>query len=166
MGDVVKVVGQSQYMDSPDREVRCENVVIMHMKADTLQAPVTMMNWVTGNGTAKYWINKLLIDEIQTGDIFMSTNVTGNDYLHAQAFLSKTSFRGVGSPYPYIRKVLLINKNNNNIDITFPGGWTDCVMLVVDSISNEGPPRTVECNHDNAVTLTPYATAIAFQQVA
>ena len=44
----IPVVGQSQFMDSPDRE-----------------PGVSMMDWRNGNPTAKYWILKLVIESVE-----------------------------------------------------------------------------------------------------
>jgi hypothetical protein len=50
LGDTVAVVAQSQFMDAPGQE-----------------PSVTMLDWTTGLGTAKYWVNDLLLETYATG---------------------------------------------------------------------------------------------------
>ena len=56
---IVPVVGMSQFMDDIKRE-----------------PGVTMIDWINGNGTARYWALKLLRDACAPGDSFVQTDVT------------------------------------------------------------------------------------------
>ena len=69
-GANVAVVGQSQFMDSPDRE-----------------PGVTMMDWSNGNGTAKYWATRLVIEETAMGDVFRNTTVDTGTAATAGAYV-------------------------------------------------------------------------------
>jgi hypothetical protein len=53
MGDAIAVVAQSQFMDAPGQE-----------------PSVTMLDWSTGLGTAKYWVNDLLLTSYTSGSEF------------------------------------------------------------------------------------------------
>ena len=129
-GPNVAVVGQSQYMDSPDRE-----------------AGVTMLDWTNGNGTAKYWINRLIIESVSLGDLFVETSIDSTR-VHAQGYVHG----GAGGSW----RVLLINKQNANSTVTVAGAVS---ARVVDERSNQGPPRT-ESLFGGRVTLGPFATAV------
>jgi hypothetical protein len=128
-GARVGVVGQSQFMDSPDRE-----------------PGVSMMDWRNGNGTAKYWINRMVIEEVALGDLFVQTTIdTTKVYAQGFVHVSDGSWR-----------VLLINKQNAESTVTV----ADAVSArVVDGRSNEGEPRA-EALHGGQITLAPFATAI------
>ena len=94
-GRNVGVVGQSQFMDSPDRE-----------------PGVSMMDWSTGNGTAKYWINRLVIESVALGDVFVETTIT-SPRVHAQGYVHGGGGSGprrepfscslVGGPFDFVR---------------------------------------------------------------
>ena len=132
-GSNVAVVGQSQYMDSPDRE-----------------AGVTMMDWTSGNGTAKYWVNRLIIESVSLGDQFRSTVTASKTGPAAPLFAQAYTHGGTSN------RVLLINKQNAPTTITIAGGTT---ARVVDSMSNQGPPRTVAMVA-GVILLDAFATAI------
>ena len=129
-GPKVAVVGQSQFMDSPDRE-----------------AGVSMLDWTNGHGTAKYWINRLIIESVSLGDLFVETSID-TTRVHAQGYVR----HGAGGKW----SVLLINKQNANSTVTVAGAVS---ARVVDERSNEGPPRT-ETLAGGRVTLGPFATAV------
>jgi len=132
-GSNVAVVGQSQYMDSPDRE-----------------AGVTMMDWTSGNGTAKYWVNRLIIESVSLGDQFRSTVTASKTGPAAPLFAQAYTHGGTSN------RVLLINKQNAPTTITIAGGTT---ARIVDSMSNQGPPRTVAMVA-GVILLDAFATAI------
>ena len=127
-GSKITVVGQSQFMDSPDRE-----------------AGVTLMDWRTGNGTAKYWVTRLLIESVSLGDVFRPT-FSSSSVVHAQGF---TTADGA-------RRVLLINKQNAPTAVTINGGVS---ARVVDEVSHQNPPRNVSLV-GGVISLGPFSTAV------
>jgi hypothetical protein len=127
-GANVGVVGQSQFVDSPDRE-----------------AGVTMMDWTNGNGTAKYWVTRLIVESTAMGDVFRTTTVDAGAPVYAQAFTHGTE-----------RRVLFINKQNAPISVALAGAAT---ARVVDALTNQSPPRE-EPSLNGSITLAPFATAI------
>jgi len=135
-GRNVGVVGQSQFMDSPDRE-----------------PGVSMMDWSTGNGTAKYWINRLVIESVALGDVFVETTIT-SPRVHAQGYVHGGG--GSGGAGGGRRRVLLINKQNANSTVTVAGAVS---ARVVDERTSQLPPRT-EALAGGRIVLGPYATAI------
>lgn len=132
LGGLVRVVGQSQFMDSPDRE-----------------APVTMMDWRNGNPTAKYWVLKLLIDNFQPGrDALVSTGNSNEGGVHAQGFVSSDG----------AKKVLLINKQYATANVTVTG-MESCQVATVDAATNENPPRQ-ETVKPCVLKMSPYAVSV------
>ena len=126
-GANVRVVGQSQFMDSPDRE-----------------PGVSMMDWSNGNGTAKYWVLKLVLDSTSIGDVFYKTT-SNTTKLFAQAFTHARK-----------KRVLLINKQNAPTRVVLAGADT---ARVVDEGTNQGPPRD-QRELDGSILLGPFATAV------
>lgn len=99
-GSAVPVVGQSQFMDSPDRE-----------------PGVTMMKWETGEGTTKYWVTRLVIESIKVGDAFHPSN-SSSSALFAAGFTGAQGFR----------RVLLINKQNVNTTVLVAGATSAAIV--------------------------------------
>lgn len=134
----VPVVGQSQFMDSPGRE-----------------PGVTMMDWRTGNGTAKYWTTRLVIDSVSVGDHFQPTAVAPSALQGSNAtppvFAQAWIRHGTST-----RQVLVVNKRNANATVTVAGAtW----VRIVDEYTGEQAPRSAPVVADT-VELGPYATAV------
>ena len=102
------------------------------------------MDWRTGEGTAKYWVNRLLIESVSMGDAFRATS-TNSSAVHAQGFT-----------HGHERRVLLVNKRNEVATVVVDGALT---ARVVDELTHQGPPRE-ETLQGGAVTLRPFATAV------
>merc|ERR1711879_516469 len=115
-------------MDSPDRE-----------------PGVTMMNWTTGNGTAKYWVARLIIESTDMGDVFRKTTVEAAKQLYAQAFTHGSE-----------RRILLINKRNTITTVVLAGAVG---ARTVDERTGDGPPREERCL-EGKIILRPFATAV------
>jgi len=65
----VEVAGESQLVGSPP---------IPGCDIPNAQYPsVSLLNWTTGAGNARYWVLKLLIDEFTSGDQLVQTSATG-----------------------------------------------------------------------------------------
>ena len=60
-GTSVRVVAASQLMDSPGQE-----------------PSVTLLDWTTGKGTARYWVLALLLDSVALVDAYVQTALTAN----------------------------------------------------------------------------------------
>jgi len=134
----VKVVGESQLMDDTAQE-----------------SGVTMLDWVTGKPTARYWVVKLLVDEFDMGDRMQVTEVPGEfeGVVFAQAFVRKRGDRAV----------LVINKTGRHVAVSLQAAGVsmekDTYAVVVDEVSGFGPPRYVLVSKAT-ITLFPYATAV------
>ncbi len=129
----VTVVGQSQFMDSPDRE-----------------PGVTMMDWNSGNGTQKYWALKIILDASEMGDLFRKTVLSPSSIsedLYAQAWTHGPTLQ---------RKLLLINKRSATVTVSLTGPAT---ALIIDEETGFGPPRKDLCTAGKLV-MSSFAVAI------
>ena len=129
----VRVVGQSQLMDAPGQE-----------------PSVTLLDWTTGRGTAKYWVLKLLLESFTINDVFAVTTTSSSD-VYAQGFLAGTG----GS-----RRILLVNKGYAAQSVQLVGDLPTCVASIVDVTTGLGPARVESCAPTGTFTLPGYATAI------
>jgi len=109
---------------------------------------VSMMDWTNGKPNARYWVLKLLKDNLGSGDQLVSTglNVEGVD---VQGFVTTQG----------VRKILLINKVNTEIDLQLPAetkrGW----ISYVDVTTRENPPEKRQLM-DNTVKLNPFSVSV------
>lgn len=112
---------------------------------------VALLNWTTGEGTAKYWTSKLLIDTVDIENdqaVVTQTTDVDNQNIYSQAFVGKNNRRWV----------LIINKRNANIDVFLPG-CTGGLMQIINEASGFGPATEVPLMLSR-ITLTPFAVAI------
>ena len=138
----VDVVGCSQLMGYP-------------LLADVLggltpqYSSVSMVNWTTGAGTARWQGLDLLIKELHPGDSLMHTNVTGAQDVWAQAYLTQPGD---------VRKLLLINTKNAVHSVTVEGA-AGGVVSVIDEATGERPARREKVTTDS-ITFQPFAFGI------
>ncbi len=112
---------------------------------------VTMLNWTTGEGTAKYWTSKLLIEtaEIDSDEaVVTQTTDVGEINIFSQAFVGKNGRRWV----------LIVNKRYANVDVSL-AGCTGGRMQVINEASGFGPATEVTLT-SNTITMAPYAIAV------
>ena len=136
----VAQVGASQLMDAPGQE-----------------PSVTLLDWSTGRGTARFWVIKMILDSVALNDGIYATNVTCNGADAGALF-------GMAFATPdQIKRVLLINKRNAWATVTLAGGKCG-VVKVIDEATGLNPARDEACRPDGTVTLAPYATAVVLLQ--
>ena len=126
----IQVVGESQLVGYPS------------------QFPsVSMVNWKTGQPNARYWVLKLLRDNLHPGDRLVETRGSSSA-LYAQAFITK---RGR-------RKVLLINKRNRPAEILLTGaaGGEQAYVNPQTAFNPPGMARLVR----NSVTMGGFEVAV------
>lgn len=112
---------------------------------------VALLNWTTGEGTAKYWTSKLLIDTVDIDHdqaVVTQTTDAGGQNVFSQAFV------GVNGR----RWVLLINKRYASVDVFLPGS-TGGRMQIVNEASGFGPATEVTLTL-STITLSPFAVAV------
>ncbi|WP_431215964.1 glycosyl hydrolase family 39 [Puia sp. P3] len=124
----VDVVGESQLVGYP-----------------TQFPDVSMMNWKSAKPNARYWVLKLLHDNLGPGDELKGGS-GGSESIVAQAFATKKG-----------RRLLLINKYDRDEAIKLPDGaqW----ISYVDESTGDGPAATRPVA-GGRITLKPYTVAI------
>jgi hypothetical protein len=106
-----------------------------------------MINWENSKPNARYWVLKLLKDNFGPGDKLVLTKSNTSQVL-SQAFITNKG-----------KKLLLINKRDNEIQLELPIGTKDAQMFSVDGISYENPPMQNQIS-GTLVTLQPFAVAV------
>jgi len=110
-----------------------------------------LLNWTTGEGTAKYWTSKLLIDtaDIDSDQAVVTNTTDVNDTnIFSQAFVGNNNRRWV----------LIINKRSASIDVSLTG-CTGGQMQIINEASGFGPATEVALTSDQ-ITLSPFAIAV------
>ncbi|CAF4363058.1 unnamed protein product, partial [Adineta steineri] len=118
---------------------------------------VALLNWTTGEGTAKYWISKLLIDTADIDNdqaVVTRTTDVGDQNIFSQAFTGKNNRRWV----------LIINKRYASVNVSL-SGCTGGKMQIINEASGFGPPTEITLT-SNQITLTPFAIAIVHMPTA
>jgi hypothetical protein len=121
------------------------------LKLQPQYGSVALLNWTTGEGTAKYWTSKLLIDTADIDNdqaVVTQTTDVGETNIFSQAFVGKNGRRWV----------LIINKRYANVDVFLPG-CTGGRMQIVNEASGFGPATEVILTLSQ-ITLSPFAVAI------
>jgi hypothetical protein len=104
-----------------------------------------MMNWTTGKPNARYWVLKLLHDNLGPGDELKNTSLS-SQRVAAQAFVTKKG-----------KKLLLINKYDKEEVLKLPeGAWH---ITYVDETTGDNPAAERDIT-DNQVNLKPFSVAI------
>lgn len=112
---------------------------------------VALLNWTTGEGSAKYWTSKLLIETVDVDSdqaVLTQTTDVGGQNIACQGFIGKNGRRWV----------LIINKRYDSIDVLLPGS-TNGQMRIIDEASGFGPATEITLTSDT-ITLSPYAIAV------
>ena len=126
----IDVVGESQLVGYP-----------------TQFPDVSMMNWENGNPNARYWVLKLLKDNFGPGDKLVSTGIN-TSVVAAQGFTTKEG-----------KKILLINKRNEEIQIQLPADAKGAWLNYVDITTQENPPAKIQLT-GNTIKLSPFSVAV------
>ncbi len=140
----VRAVGASQFMDAPGQE-----------------PSVTLVDWSTGKGTARFWVVDLLARGLVQGHKLVATTAAAGPggRLFAQGFAAP----GGGG-----ERALVINQADAwaNVTLACPaGGPCGCSFVdVIDEATALEPARRDVCGPGNTIQLAPYATAIVTLQ--
>jgi hypothetical protein len=119
-------------------------------------ASVAILDWNTGNGTARYWALKLLIDHAGVGDALHNTTAAstlppgplGGPPVFGQALVSASG----------VKKLLLLNKDTVPRDVEVAGA-AGATALTVDFATGFGPPRS-EVLADDTFTMDKFAVMV------
>ena len=128
----IDVVGESQLIGYP-----------------TQFTSVSMMNWENNKPNARFWVLKLIKDSFHPGDSLVETTFTGEhaEDLATQAFMTASG-----------RKLLLVNKRNETIELVLPDA-DKATVLTVDGKSGDDPARSVK-PMDGKIRLEPFAVTV------
>ena len=108
---------------------------------------VSMVDWVTGQPNARYWVLKLLHDNFGPGDKLMDTSIN-TPYVYALGIVTRDGKH----------KVLLVNKRDRTFVVSVPGAAGGHVD-VVDQQTAFQPPAGGQLRSDE-VTLGGLAVAV------
>lgn len=146
----VDIIGQSQLMGYPPMTE--EEFPANPGGLPPQFASVTEIDWETGVGNARYWLLKLLIEHFEMGDKLVKTTFTENDSFYAQGFVSNNGNED--------RKILIVNKVNQNIGVTFDG-VNGGKMYVIDEESGNGPAYVYEVE-GNVYEMRPFGIGLLY----
>ncbi|MGD0223667.1 MAG: glycosyl hydrolase family 39 [Terriglobia bacterium] len=108
---------------------------------------VSMVDWVTGQPNARYWVLKLLHDSFGPGDKLVETHIN-SPYVYARGFVTRDGRQ----------KVLLVNKRDRAFVVSVPGAAAGHVDVVDQQTAFE-PPAGGQLRSDE-VTLGGLAVAV------
>jgi len=137
----IEVVGASQMVGYPKLDVMGG--------LDPDYSSVTLLNWTTGAGTARYHTLDLLSRAFAEGDKIVSTTSSSND-VYGLAFL--------GGRDQKQRRILVVNKLSIVSYVTIPN-TKGTFWRVVDPTTGENPAKRFKSTSDT-VRLEPWTVAI------
>ena len=117
---------------------------------------LTMVDWNTGIGNAKYWAHKMFIEHIGLKSALLKTECDNNEVLYAQGFVNNDLNEGN-------KMILLMNKDMYNISVYLNGDGMNNggTVYFVDEETGYNPPR--KSSYDgNIIKLTGYAIALVY----
>lgn len=112
---------------------------------------VSMMDYNNGKPNARYWVLKLIHDNFHPGDKLVATmpqDSGGADAPIAEGFVT-----------PHGRKILLINRSNEEKTVTLPSDFSAAELSTVDESTGDEPPRTGKVSGPT-LTLAPFAVTV------
>ncbi len=111
---------------------------------------VSMMNYNTGQPNARYWVLKLIKDNFHPGDKLVTSpsSLFGSSDVVIQGFIT-----------PQGKKVLLVNKTNNEKTFQLPSDLQTASTLTVDEESGDNPPRQGKVEGAE-LKLAPFAVSV------
>ncbi len=118
----IHVLGESQLMGYPP--LNQSQFPASPGGIDPQFASVTEIDWGTGEGNARYWTLKMLIEQFSEGDAIVQTTVSDDSSLFAQGFVKEGTNE-------YL--VLIVNKINDDVTVEMDnltgGKYYVCFLL-------------------------------------
>lgn len=108
---------------------------------------VTMINYLNNKPNPRYWVLKMILDNIKSGSSLTQTSVDAND----GNFISAQSFVVNGQ-----KKVLLLNKSDKDISVKLPADLTGANVITVDGTTGDDEPQKSTIAADSLV-LKPFS---------
>jgi len=126
----IDVIGESQLMGYP-----------------TQFPSVSMINWKTGKPNSRYWVLKLIHDNLGPGDKLVNTNVSG-DGVAAQCFVT-----GRG------KRVLVVNRSDRPVTLALSREYQGAKLTVVDPSTGDNEPASSVVG-GRGVELKPFSGGV------
>jgi hypothetical protein len=129
----IDVIGESQLVGFP-----------------TQYPDVSMINYTNSKPNARFWVLKMIKDNIKTGDTLVETGIekNGDGDLHAQGFISSGN-----------KKMLILNKRNRSIMLKLPAGFNGAKISIIDAASgdNAAIENTIKAD---SIELKPFSVSL------
>lgn len=111
---------------------------------------VSMINYTNNKPNARFWVLKMIMDNIKARDTLVLTDMEGNgdSDLNAQAFVSGPN-----------KRILLINKRNRSITLKLPAGCAGAKISTIDSGSGDNAAIESTVKADS-LELKPFAVSL------
>ncbi|WP_214071730.1 glycosyl hydrolase family 39 [Mucilaginibacter sp. dw_454] len=111
---------------------------------------VSMINYLNNKPNARFWVLKLIKDNIKAGSKIIRTDIDGNDgdNILAQSFEDKG-----------VKNVLILNKRNKSITLKLPAEFKGAKVSTIDGDSGDNAAITSAVDGDN-VGLKPFAVKL------
>jgi len=112
---------------------------------------VSMINYTNSKPNARFWVLKLIKDNIHAGDKLVETGIdnNGNGDVHAQGFVSANGGK----------KILILNKRNKSITIKLPAGYAGAKISTIDAASGDNAAIEGTVKGDS-IELKPFAVSL------
>jgi hypothetical protein len=111
---------------------------------------VSMINYINNKPNARFWVLKLIKDNIKSGSKLVKTAIDQNqgDNILAQGFKDESG-----------KNVLLLNKRSKAIRVMLPSGFKGTQITMIDEASGDNEPKAVALTADY-IDLKPFAVAL------
>lgn len=129
----IDVIGESQLVGFP-----------------TQYPDVSMINYINNKPNARFWVLKMIKDNIKSGSTLIKTDINGNngDNILAQGFIDGG-----------VKKVLILNKRNKGIFVKLPAGFKGAKVSTVDGDSGDNKATQSIVNDEN-IEMKPFAVKL------
>ncbi|MES2426149.1 MAG: glycosyl hydrolase family 39 [Bacteroidota bacterium] len=111
---------------------------------------VSMINYINNKPNARFWVLKMIKDNIKPGCKLIRTDVGGNngDNILAQGFVDGDT-----------KKVLILNKRNKSITVKLPAIFKGAKVSTIDSNSGDNEAIRSSVNGD-VIEMKPFAVKL------
>ena len=112
---------------------------------------VTMINYLNNKPNPRYWVLKLIKDNISAGSKLIETHIQDNngDDILAQGFITTNNKK----------VVLLLNKRNKSINLKLPAEFKGSNVSTVDGTSGDEEAIKTKAD-DETITMAPFAVKL------
>jgi hypothetical protein len=111
---------------------------------------VSMINYINNKPNARFWVLKMIKDNIKLGSTLIKTDISGNngDNILAQGFIDGGT-----------KKVLILNKRNKGIFVKLPAGFKGAKVSTIDGDSGDNKANRSIINDEN-IEMKPFAVKL------